>query len=145
MTKVFSIVMRELFIDGPLADIGMLLEHDGRSHRFFAKLGYFIQDGAAHKQTWHCKGDAGCKLCVSCRNIFSLASEVVDGEELFRCNVKQYADLDLADWDDLRYSVRRLNELHDDPDMQPEEFATREQALGFTWTTYLVTQTWTHV
>jgi len=138
MSKVFSIVMRELFVDGPLADIGMVLEHGGRSHRFFAKLGYFIQDGAAHKQTWHCKGDAGCKLCVLCRNLFSLASEVVDedGEELLRCNVKKYAELDLATSADLRYSVRRLNELHDDPAIQPDEFANREKALGFTWSPY---------
>ena len=138
MSKVFSIVLRELFVDGPLADIGLVLQHADRTHRFFAKLGYFIQDGAAHKQTWHCKGDAGCKLCVLCRNIFSEASEVVgeEDEQLLRCNAKKYTDLDLANSDDLRYAVRRLNALHDDPAFDVDEFETREKALGFRWSPY---------
>ena len=138
MSKIFSLVMKELFVDGPLSDLGLLLEHNGRSHRLFAKLGYFIQDGAAHKQTWHCKGDAGCKLCVLCRNVFSLASEVVgeDGEELLRCNVKKRSELDLATSADLRYAVRRINELHDAPDFDPTEFEVRQKALGFTWSPY---------
>ena len=138
MSKVFSIVLRDMFVDGPLADIGANLQHADRTHRFFAKLGYFIQDGAAHKQTWHCKGDSGCKLCVLCRNIFSLASEVVgdDGEELLRCNAKTHAELDLATSADLRYAVRHLNELHDAPDFDAAEFEDREKALGFTWSPY---------
>jgi hypothetical protein len=138
LAKIFSLVIRELFVDGPLSDLGLLLEHNGRSHRLFAKLGYFIQDGAAHKQTWHCKGDAGCKLCVLCRNLFSLASEVVgdDGEELLRCNVKKHSELDLATSADLRYAVRRIDELHDAPDFDPTEFELRQKALGFTWSPY---------
>ena len=138
LSKVFSIVLRELFVDGPLADIGRLLEHAGRQHRLFAKLGYFIREGAAHKQTYHCKGDVGCKLCVLCRNIFSEASEAVgdDGEELPRCNAKMYRELDLADSEDLRYSVRRLNELHDDPHFNPDESKTTKKALGFVWSPY---------
>ena len=136
ISKVFSIVLRELFVDGPLADIGLVMEHaSGRTRRFFVKLGYFIQDGAAHKQTWHCKGDYGCKYCVLCRNIFSYASEVVDeeGDELLRCCTKTYAELDLASSEDLRWSVRRLNTLRDDPEIDADEFAIREKALGFTW------------
>ena len=142
MSRVFSLVLRELFVDGPLADVGLQLEHaNGRKHRLFANLGYFIQDGAAHKQTWHCKGDAGCKLCVLCRNVFSLASEVVgedvvgeDGESMLCCNVKKYNEIDLATGEDLRWSVRRLNELHDDPSVT--DFEVREKALGFTWSPY---------
>ena len=138
MSKIFSLVLRELFVDGPLSDLGLRLEHNGRVHRLFAKLGYFIQDGAAHKQTWHCKGDAGCKLCVLCRNLFSLASEVVgeDGAEVLRCNTKRYSELDLASSADLRYAVRRLNALRVDPTISPNEFEVREKALGFTWSPY---------
>ena len=105
MSKIFSVVLKDLFVDGPLADIGLHLETPaGRTLRLFAKLGYFIQDGAAHKQTWHCKGDAGCKLCVLCRNVFSAASEVVDqdGEEVLCCTAKKYPDLDLATSEDLQ-------------------------------------------
>ena len=138
MSKVFSLVLRDLFLDGPLADIGMDLEHAGRRHKFFSKMGFFIQDGAAHKQTWHCKGDAGCKLCVLCRNIFSMASEVVGdgGEGLLRCNAKTYAELDLASSADLRYAVRHLNDLRNDPRVTPDDFEVKEKALGFTWSPY---------
>ena len=147
MSKVFSIVLRELFVDGPLADIGLVLEHaSGRTRRFFAKLGYFIQDGAAHKQTWHRKGESGCKLCVLRRNVFSYASEVVDeeGDELLRCCTKTYAELDLASSEDLRWSVRRLNTLRDDPDIDPNEFAIREKpwALPGRLTICLQTPIW---
>ena len=94
------------------------------------------------------KGDAGCKLCVLCRNIFSEASEVVgeEDEQLLRCNAKEYTDLDLANSDDLRYAVRRLNALHDDPAFDVDEFETREKPLtsGGPLTTFLATQTWTH-
>ena len=130
MPKIFSVVLKELFVDGPLADIGLHLEMPaGRTLRLFAKLGYFIQDGAAYKQTWHCKGDAGCKLCVLCRNVFSAASEVVDqdGEEVLCCNAKKYADLDLATSEDLHWAVRRPNDLHDDLQrsaISPDEFKT---------------------
>ena len=73
-----------------------------------------------------------------CRNIFSEASEVVgeEDEQLLRCNAKKYTDLDLANSDDLRYAVRRLNALHDDPAFDVDEFETREKALGFRWSPY---------
>ena len=38
MSKVFSIVLRELFVDGPLADIGLVLQHADRTHRFLQNL-----------------------------------------------------------------------------------------------------------
>ena len=53
-----------------------------------------------------------------------------------RCNAKKYTDIDLANSDDLRYAVRRLNALHDDPAVDEEEFGTREKALGFRWSPY---------
>ena len=70
--------------------------------------------------------------------VFSLASEVVggDGEELLRCNVKKHSELDLATSADLRYAVRRIDELRADPDTDPTEFEVRQKALGFTWSPY---------
>ena len=138
LSKVFGILLQELFVDGPLSDIGLLLQSADRTHRLFSKLGLFIQDGAAHKGTWHCKGDSGCKLCVLCRNIFSLASEVAaeDGEVMLRCNAKTYAELDLASGADLRYAVRRINELRLDPLVLDDDFENLEKALGFTWSPY---------
>ena len=35
----------------------------GDAHvRLFTKLGMFIQDGGAHKSTWHCRGDGAIKM-----------------------------------------------------------------------------------
>ena len=42
MSNVFSVILREMFVDGPLADLGLLLENaNGRKHRFFCKAWLF--------------------------------------------------------------------------------------------------------
>jgi hypothetical protein len=38
--------------------------------RFYAKLGLFIMDGGAHKFALSMKGDAGCRFCSRCKNVF---------------------------------------------------------------------------
>jgi hypothetical protein len=51
---------------------------DLETYRLWMKLGIFVQDGAAHKCTFHCKGDAGTKFCMQCVNLYAEKSEVVD-------------------------------------------------------------------
>ena len=136
MALVFGSVLRELFVSGPMSDVGFELNHGRRSTRMFVKLGTFIMDGAAHKSIWHCKGDAGTKLCLLDRNVFSVASRVAeeDGTALLQCNVKKCADLDLVTSADVRDAVRRLEVCrHTDT---PEQFEMREKALGFTYQPY---------
>ena len=61
MSLVFSEIIKNMFLrEHSLSDVGILVKTvSGKSLRIFAKLHMFIQDGGAHKITWHCKGDGG--------------------------------------------------------------------------------------
>ena len=67
---------------------GMVLTYsDGSTHRLFANLGMVLPDGAAHKLTLMCKGDASSRLCMLCRELVSAKSYLTDedGEGLLTC------------------------------------------------------------
>jgi len=72
ISQVFGSVLK-LFFGGQACDIStggiVLKDPNGNQHRLWAKLGMMLQDGAAHKSCWHCKGDAGTKLCMLCLNL----------------------------------------------------------------------------
>ena len=137
MAAVFGMILKELFIVGGLAEVGLVLNRAGQPlKRIYIRLGCFIQDGAAHKSTFHCKGESGTKLCVLCRNIFSVKSQICDedGAAYLQCNVRRKRDLDKATSAELRETVRRLeaHRLVDDDNT----FTQREQALGFVYSPY---------
>lgn len=69
MSQVFSMILKLLFGQaGPMEDLSREGMHIPNTHsRLFCRLGMFLQDGAAHKYLWGCKGDAGTKLCMLCR------------------------------------------------------------------------------
>jgi hypothetical protein len=117
MSQVFKAIVKMFFG----ADIHNLATggmhwtgHDGSSGRLFAHMGMFLQDGGAHKTVWHCKGDAGSKLCMLCRNLYTQKSQLVaeDGSHMLTCSLIHEADLDFATDDDIRGSVRRLAVRH---------------------------------
>ena len=103
----------------------------GESCRMFAKLGMILQDGGAHKLVWHCKGDAGTKLCMLCLNLYTSKSGIVDedGEDILTCSLVHENELHFACDDDVRGAVRRLArfKLTD----SPGEFTVRQKAIGF--------------
>jgi len=137
LAQIFAVVLKDVFGRHAVAEVGVVLNRpDGYTVRLFIKLGFFIMDGSAHTYVWHCKGDAGSKLCILCRNLSSHASEVADEDGTFelRCNVTKKSELDLATSQDLRHAVRRLEalKLTDNPDT----FKLREMALGFVWKPY---------
>jgi len=49
----------------------------GSSCMLYLDLGFFIQDGAAHKLMWHMKGESGFRFCSLCLNVISRRSKVV--------------------------------------------------------------------
>ena len=108
----------------------------GAVYRFHAKLAIILQDGSAHKYTWHCKGDAGMKMCMLCRNVFTRSSTLVDedGSELLACDIIDESKLDIATDAQLKKVVRDLNR-HKATD-PPPFFKFREQAYGFTFQPY---------
>ena len=90
---------------------GILLKRpDGTQFRFFAELHIFIQDGAAHKLTFQCKGDGGMKCCILCMNCVATESDVIsfDGSNLLNANIYRQRDMDLASDSDLRGAIHRL-------------------------------------
>ena len=65
MSQVFGAILKLFFPSSgsSLADCGITLKHgDDPLIRLFVKLCAFIQDGGAHKFTWHVRGDAGTKM-----------------------------------------------------------------------------------
>ena len=65
----------ELFVGALPSNIAIggcvLLAADGRQTRIFAGLWMLLMDGGAHKLLWHCKGDAGTKLCMLCPDLLA--------------------------------------------------------------------------
>ena len=136
MAQVFGEVLKLLFVKADVKTIGFTLHRDGKVVYLYIELGFFVQDGSAHKFTWHCKGDAGSKLCLLCKNLFSEASEIADedGEQQLRCNCTKYSELDLASSAELRGAVRELNALKLVED--PEAFKVSETVKGFVYQPY---------
>ena len=83
--RVMGHIVKQLFRDGHDPNAGdVFLETGGRSVRLFHVLSIFLSDGGAHRSVWHCKGDAGAKLCMPCRDLVCVARVA-----LARCSVVQ--------------------------------------------------------
>ena len=139
MAQLFGSLIKQFFLvaTSTLMLGGMALKRAGKpALRLFAKLACFVQDGGAHKVTWHCKGDAGTKHCLICKNLFTDKSQLVaeDDTELLRCNVIVHAELDRASSAELRFAARRVTAFRSIDD--PETFKYRQMALGFTYMPY---------
>jgi hypothetical protein len=80
MAQVFGKLLQFMFSTAfNLALSGVLLGVGPVGLRMFAKLGIIVQDGAAHRDTYHCKGDGGTKFCMLCRNIVAQKSNLANG------------------------------------------------------------------
>ena len=114
---------------------GILLQFsDGSTIRFFAKLVGFIQDGGAHKSTFHSRGDGASKFCLLCKNLFTVKSELVeeDGSNMLVCGVTKASDLALVRSDELRTNARYIEKKALTLAPAGEEFLALQQALGLT-------------
>ena len=132
MSAVFAAVLLLFFGAGVnIATGGLTLNRDGASVRVFARLRCFVQDGGAHKITWHCKGDAGMKLCMLCKNLFTEKCELCteDETDLLSCNVIVDTDLDMATDAEIIGAVRDLA-AHQATD-SVGDFTRRQKIVGF--------------
>jgi hypothetical protein len=115
---------------------GITLRYQDRNFVFYAKLGAFLQDGLAHKETFHVKGDNGTRSCVLCLNEVSVKSGLTnfDGSDILRSSILREDECDLATDADILDTVKRLDayKLTDGPTV----FKLREQALGFNHVRY---------
>ena len=135
--QCFAASLKLLFggLNHNIAVGGVALEaSDGRQFRMFAKLGMILQDGGAHKLTWHCKGDAGTRVCMLCRNLVSQVSRLAQADEagqtLMKCSVI-FEDLDFAHDADIRGTSARLAQAKQQ--MNASIFQTYSQAVGFNY------------
>ncbi len=133
LSHVFGAIVKYCFSAGgfsfQLAGINLPL---GDGVRFWAKLGLFVQDGAAHKYTWSSRAGA-CRLCLLCKNVFTEQSEVVaeDGSNLLCCNVYKVSDCNLATSRDLRAAARYLERKAST--LTATAFTSLQQSLGLTY------------
>ena len=113
---------------------GMNLPYPGECIRMWATLGGIIQDGGAHKSTWHSRGDGASKFCLLCKNLFDYESEIVDedGEHLLVSNIIEFKDLIKENSADLRAKVRWLERQSTIVGMTVALFTEYQQGLGLT-------------
>jgi len=113
-----------------LTGVNLPVTEDGL--RLFAALGAFLQDGGAHKSTWHCRGDGASKPSLLCKDLFTESSNVCDedGTNLLRCKVIRKVHLVKATARDMRGAARHLEAVVGT--MGPGEFTELQQALGIT-------------
>ena len=113
---------------------GILLKRpDGSVFRLFARLDMFLNDGGAHKLIFGCKGDAGSRFCMLCKNLVSRSSSLTDtdGTNLLVCGHVYDSELKFATNSDIRGAIRRVSEykLTD----SSADFKLRSQAIGFSF------------
>ena len=136
MSQLFGALVKVFFVSavGDIRTCGIRLMREGPfvPVDIFCKLSCFVQDGAAHKMTFHHKGDAGAKHCLLCKNVFSSTSSIADedGTHPLCSNVIKYNMLDLASSAELRRAALKIRDHKAiDP---PGIFKLRQMALGFT-------------
>ena len=129
MSQIFKQLIHVFWSDGGynFATGGIKLPN---GKRFFAKLGFIIQDGDAHVHTWSIRGNKGSNVCLLCENISIEESEIdaADGSKMLTCNVICDTDLQPADDVTLRANLRYLEGQRHSAD-----FAQLQQSLGMTW------------
>ena len=130
LSQVFGQLIKSFFNrDGFDFEIGGIVLPSGK--HLWATLGIFLQDGAAHRQTW-CARAGACRLCLLCKKIFTEQSEIVDedGTHLLRCNAVCEAECEPATDDSLRSVARYLQRKR--PLLGNTAFTDRQKALGIT-------------
>ena len=135
MSRAFSAIINSFF-DNQGTNMrtgGAALPMLGGSARIFAQLGVVVQDGGAHKLTWHSRGDGALRLCILCQNLFTEKSKVCDedGTNLLRCNVIRHEDLALATGAQVRTTARYI-EKQAATVRSKAELSHYEKALGMT-------------
>jgi hypothetical protein len=137
MSQVFKIILKMIFEsdEAGVLDMGLLLQGPAgcaagyERKRLRMKLAFMVQDGAAHKQCWSLKGDAGSRFCGLCKNVFSHMEDEEGISDAGRW--LSFSQLDLAtsqevfeSWD--RMATRALT-------CTAADFKCWQQATGITY------------
>ena len=108
-----------------------LQDPSGNRVRFYATLSMIIQDGAAHKSVFGCKGDAGIRMCMLCKNVVSTPSALTDadGTNLLVCSIVHESDCRFSTDAEVRGAVKRV--AHFKATASKAQYELRTQAIGF--------------
>ncbi|CAE8739399.1 unnamed protein product, partial [Polarella glacialis] len=107
--------------------------HD-RTHMIFASLGIVVSDETALKSTWEMKGASGTLICMACRNVVSVSSDLhnTDATGFFvpssETDVSKFV---LQTDDSVRRTLQLLKQQH--PLVSASAFKKLEQSLGFNY------------
>ncbi len=138
ISQVCKIILRSIFLN-PACDavnLGIQLKGPaGDQVRFCISLAYLLQDGAAHKYVFNTKGDTGCRMCIMCRNLVAVSTDVFDdeGEMLCKPSLTYEHEMDMADDNDIAGTIARLKSKHDDhiaKKLNATQFSAWEKACG---------------
>ena len=111
----------------------VFLNFEDKRIRLYAKLGCYIQDGAAHREVWGIKGDKGTKMCMCC-DIVDGVSELTTFDPNVKSNVIKASELHYNTDIEIIDTAKRLEafRLVD----SPEAFKQRQQIMGITYKPY---------
>ena len=84
--------------------------------RLFCKLEIVLQDGGAHKQVWHSRGDGASRMCLLCSNLVTSSSglEASDSTHQLKADIIQWEHLVPATGADIRSAARYIANKKDD-------------------------------
>ena len=95
-----------------------------------------VQDGAAHKEIWQIKGDAGKRMCIGCDIINSQSDlPAYAAAGALNQNIIKTCDLHLTSDEDVRSAVNRLTAFHD---AGVDGFERLSMVIGFTYCGYML-------
>lgn len=132
VSQLYKILLKTIFCNEQCSvSHGMAVKLPGGMKHLFLSMGGIIQDGGAHKLTWNCKGDAGTKFCILCKNLVSHKSNIVqqDGEAILTSSMHSWNDLVLASSSDIYKSIDTLTAKKDQ--LNNADFKLWEQASGY--------------
>ena len=126
LARLVGEALKALFVgDSNLRESGVLLLVEGEEPiRIWAKLGVMVQDGAAHKEVWQIKGDAGLRLCMGCNalNFNTDLKDYADGRIPMTC-----CSADALTWftdEEIIDKAQRFTQYHTSALLTPEEKST---------------------
>ena len=90
LSNVIRILLRHLFLgENSIASLGIVIPFS-QPKLLFVKLSPFLLDEAAVKTTFDCKGAAGIRPCISCKNTVSASSDLVANDPSnYLCDVSE--------------------------------------------------------
>ena len=132
ISQVVKIIIKTFFglLDYDMRGGVQLEGPTGERIRLFATLSMLLQDGAAQKLIWCCKGESGTKPCMLCRNLVTASSGLASAS----CGLTadMFKDVALpATNTSIRDIIKALDRFKVTETVG--DFKRRQQACGFTW------------